>query len=224
MAQEVEHILGKDEVTSSSLVSSSTKKHTRFGCVFLMCAKFFAHICTISSKLCVEPVVCARCLFLQAIPHLRLPSAALWFILSQEPVVCARRSRILRALIAFSCRQQLIKYRLFTTKTSCFFNAFLTHLRDLFPNRAWSLSSALDAFSCKQSPRLSLSSAAPLKNTPFRVCFFNVCKKLCTHLHNFFEIVRGACRLRSAIANTSCSHRLSLSSAAPLKNTLGYYP
>ena len=143
MAQEVEHILGKDEVTSSSLVSSSTKKHTRFGCVFLMCAKFFAHICTISSKLCVEPVVCARCLFLQAIPHLRLPSAALWFILSQEPVVCARRSRILRALIAFSCRQQLIKYRLFTTKTSCFFNAFLTHLRDLFPNRAWSLSVAV---------------------------------------------------------------------------------
>ena len=86
-----------------------------------MCAKFFAHICTISSKLCVEPVVCAR------------------------------RSRILRALIAFSCRQQLIKYRLFTTKTSCFFNAFLTHLRDLFLNRAWSLSSALDDFSCKQS-------------------------------------------------------------------------
>ena len=111
-----------------------------------MCAKFFAHICTISSKLCVEPVVCARCLFLQAIPHLRLPSAALWFILSQEPVVCARRSRILRALIAFSCRQQLIKYRLFTTNTSC---------------------------------------------------FFNVCKVFCTHLHNFFEIVRGACRLRS---------------------------
>jgi len=33
----------------------------------------------------------------------------------------------------------------------CFFNAFLTHLRDLFLNRAWSLSSALDAFSCKQS-------------------------------------------------------------------------
>ncbi len=43
----------------------------------------------------------------------------------------------------FTCRQQLIKYRLFTTKTSCFFNAFLTHLRDLFLNRAWSLSSAL---------------------------------------------------------------------------------
>ena len=178
----------------------------------------------------------------------------------------------------------------------CFFNAFLTHLRDLFLNRAWSLSSALDAFSCKQSlifacrlnypaklhaatacrfcvrpahrcknfaggfvggvrgfllpaisasslassssittnefrsrifhfifnemkctaysraersspadgvssckqsPRLSLSSAAPLKNTPLRVCFFNVCKVFCTHLHNFFEIVRGACRLRS---------------------------
>lgn len=39
-----------------------------------MCAKFFAHICTISLKLCVEPVGCAR------------------------------RLRILRALIAFSCR------------------------------------------------------------------------------------------------------------------------
>ena len=73
MAQVAEHILGKDEVTSSSLVSSSTKKHD-IGRVFLMCAKFFAHICTISLKLCVEPVVCARCLFLQAIPHLRLPS------------------------------------------------------------------------------------------------------------------------------------------------------
>ena len=55
------------------VVSSSTKKHD-IGRVFLMCAKFFAHICTISLKLCVEPVVCARCLFLQAIPHLRLPS------------------------------------------------------------------------------------------------------------------------------------------------------
>lgn len=31
VAQEVEHILGKDEVTSSSLVSSSTKKHTVLG-------------------------------------------------------------------------------------------------------------------------------------------------------------------------------------------------
>lgn len=51
----------------------------------------------------------------------------------------------------FTCRQQLIKYRLFTTNTSCFFNVFLTHLHDLFLNRAWSLSSALDAFSCKQS-------------------------------------------------------------------------
>ena len=58
------------------VVSSSTKKHTH-GCVFLMSAKFFALICTISLKLCVEPVVCAR------------------------------RPRILRALIAFSCRQQL---------------------------------------------------------------------------------------------------------------------
>ena len=40
-------------------------------------------------------------------------------------------------------------------------------------------------------------SAAPLKNTTKTSCFFNVCNVFCTHLHNFFEIVRGACRLRS---------------------------
>ena len=118
-----------------SLSSAAPLKNTPLRVCFLMCAKVFAHICTISLKLCVEPVVCAR------------------------------RSRILRALIAFSCRQQLIKYRLFTTKSSC---------------------------------------------------FFNVCNVFCTHLHNFFEIVRGACRLRSAIANTSCSHRLLLPSAVPI--------
>lgn len=98
----------------------------------------------------------------------------------------------------------------------CFFNAFLTHLRDLFLNRAWSLSSALDDFSCKQS----LIFACRQQLIKYRLfttktsCFFNVCKVFCTHLHNFFEIVRGACRLRSAIANTSCSHRLLLPSAA----------
>lgn len=98
----------------------------------------------------------------------------------------------------------------------CFFNAFLTHLRDLFLNRAWSLSSALDDFSCKQS----LIFACRQQLIKYRLfttktsCFFNVCKVFCTHLLNFFEIVRGACRLRSAIANTSCSHRLLLPSAA----------
>ena len=35
MAQEVERILGKDEVTSSTLVSSSRKKHVLYGRVFL---------------------------------------------------------------------------------------------------------------------------------------------------------------------------------------------
>ena len=97
---------------------------TKTSC-FLMCAKFFAHICTISSKLRVEPVVCARCLFLQAIPHLRLPSK-----LSRQtsrrygvPFLCAsrtplqklcrrvrrRRSRLPLAsnFSLFSCRQQL---------------------------------------------------------------------------------------------------------------------
>ena len=102
------------------------------------------------------------------------------------------------------------------TASGVFFNAFLTHLRDLFLNRAWSLSSALDDFSCKQS----LIFACRQQLIKYRLfttktsCFFNVCKVFCTHLHNFFEIVRGACRLRSAIANTSCSHRLLLPAAA----------
>ena len=116
-----------------SLSSAAPLKNTPFRVCFLMCAKFFAHICTISLKLCVEPVVCARCLFLQAIPHLRLPSAA--------------------HLISFI-------------------------------------------------------------HDEYVVFFFNVCNVFCTHLHNFFEIVRGACRLRSAIENTSCSHRLLLPAAA----------
>ena len=154
-----------------------------------MCAKFFAHICTISSKLCVEPVVCAR------------------------------RSRILRALIAFSCRQQLIKYRLFTTKTSCFLMCakFFAHICTISSKlcvepvvcaRRSRILRALIAFSCRQ--QLIKYRLFTTKTS----CFFNVCKVFCTHLHNFFEIVRGACRLRSAIANTSCSHRLLLPSAA----------
>ena len=118
MAQAVEHILGKDEVTSSSLVSSSTKKHD-IGRVFLMCAKNFAHICTISLKLCVEPVVCAR------------------------------RLRILRALIAFTCQQQL--YGLFCHR---------------------SLSAALDAFSCKQSLIFACRLKYPAKLHAATACRF----------------------------------------------------
>ena len=151
------------------------------------------------------------CFFNAFLTHLRdLFLNRAWSLSSALDAFSCKQSLI------FACRQQLIKYRLFTTKTSCFFNAFLTHLRDLFLNRAWSLSSALDAFSCKQS----LIFACRQQLIKYRLfttktsCFFNVCKVFCTHLHNFFEIVRGACRLRSAIANTSCSHRLLLPSAA----------
>ena len=82
-------------------------------------------------------------------------------------------------------------------------------------SRAERSSPADGVSSCKQSPRLSLSSAAPLKNTPFWVCFFNLCK-VCLHKFVRFisKIARGACRLRSAIENTLCSHRLLLPSAA----------
>lgn len=66
-------------------------------------------------------------------------------------------------------------------------------------SRAERSSPADGVSSCKQSPRLSLSSAAPLKKHDVGRVFFNVCKVFCTHLHNFFEIVRGACRLRSRL-------------------------
>ena len=134
MAQEVEHILGKDEVTSSSLVSSSTKKHTASG-VFFYCVQSF---CTQLHNF--FEIVRGACRLRSAIANtscshrLLLPSAAhlisfihdekvVFFLICAkfvctnlcdlfqkshvEPVVCARRLRILRALIAFSCRQQL---------------------------------------------------------------------------------------------------------------------
>lgn len=46
------------------------------------------------------------------------------------------------------------------------------------------------------SPPFLVVSNSTKKHDVGRV-FFNVCKVFCTHLHNFFEIVRGACRLRS---------------------------
>lgn len=56
------------------VVSSSTKKHD-VGRVFLICTKFVCtNLCDLFQKSHVEPVVCARCLFLQAIHHLHLPS------------------------------------------------------------------------------------------------------------------------------------------------------
>lgn len=70
-----------------SLSSAAPLKKHDVGRVFFNLCKVCLHkFVRFISKSRVEPVVCARCLFLQAIPHLRLPSAALWFILSQEPV------------------------------------------------------------------------------------------------------------------------------------------
>ena len=88
--------------------------------------------------------------------------------------------------LIFACRQQLIKYRLFTTKTSCFFNAFLTHLRDLFLNRAWSLSSALGdwEYFVLSSPSLAVSSSLNIVCSRRKTsCFFNA---FLTHLRDLF--------------------------------------
>ena len=83
-----------------------------------MRAKFFAHICTISLKLCVEPVVCVRQL------------------------------RILRALIAFSCQQQL--YGLFCHRSLSaavlfvwFFNLKISWIF-LFASSLWLYRSVFD--------------------------------------------------------------------------------
>ena len=75
-----------------------------------------------------------------------------------------------------------------------FFNAFLTHLRDLFPNRAWSLSSALDAFSCKQS----LIFACRL-NCPAKLHAATACRFLCAFRTPLQKLCRRVRRLRSRL-------------------------
>lgn len=70
-------------------------------------------------------------------------------------------------------------------------------------SRAERSSPADGVSSCKQSPRLSLSSAAPLKNTPLRVCFFNA---FLTHLRDFF--LNRAWSLSSALDAFSCKQSL----------------
>ena len=70
-------------------------------------------------------------------------------------------------------------------------------------SRAERSSPADGVSSCKQSPRFSLSSAAPLKNTPFRVCFFNA---FLTHLRDLF--LNRAWSLSSALDDFSCKQSL----------------
>lgn len=81
-----------------------------------------------------------------------------------------------------------------TTNTSCFFNAFLTHLRDFFLNRAWSLSSAFDAFSCKQS----LIFACRLKY-PAKLHAATACRFLCAFRTPLQKLCRRVRRLRSRL-------------------------
>ena len=56
----------------------------------------------------------------------------------------------------------------------CFFNAFLTHLRDLFLNRAWSLSSALGdwEYFVLSSPSLAVSSSITTNEFRSRIFHF----------------------------------------------------
>lgn len=84
----------------SSELSRQTSR--RYGVPFFVCVPHtIAKTLQAGSSAAFEASSC------QQFQPLLLPSAALWFILSQEPVVCARRLRILRALIAFSWQQQL---------------------------------------------------------------------------------------------------------------------
>lgn len=55
-----------------SLSSAAPLKNTTNSSCFFNA--FLTHLRDLFQKSHVEPVVCARCLFLQAIPHLRLPS------------------------------------------------------------------------------------------------------------------------------------------------------
>lgn len=51
MAQSVEHILGKDEVTSSSLVSSSIKHHENFVVFFFSQIVAYCLLCLIAKSI-----------------------------------------------------------------------------------------------------------------------------------------------------------------------------
>ena len=91
----------------------------------------------------------------------------------------------------------------------CFFNAFLTHLRDFFLNRAWSLSSALDAFSCKQSIIFTCRLKYPAKLHAATACRF-----LCAFRTPLQKPCRRVRRLRSRLPLASnfslftCRHQL----------------
>ena len=64
----------------------------------------------------------------------------------------------------------------------CFFNAFLTHLRDLFPNRAWSLSSAIGdrEYFVLSSPSLAVSSSITTNEFRSRIFHFIFNEMKCT--------------------------------------------
>lgn len=80
------------------------------------------------------------------------------------------------------------------TASGVFFNAFLTHLRDFFLNRAWSLSSALDAFSCKQSIIFTCRLKYPAKLHAATACRF-----LCAFRTPLQKLCRRVRRLRSRL-------------------------
>lgn len=67
-------------------------------------------------------------------------------------------------------------------------------------SRAERSSPADGVSSCKQSPRLSLSSAAPLKKHDVGRVFFNVCKVFCTNLCDLFQ--------KSHVEPVVCARRL----------------
>ena len=105
-----------------------------------------------------------------------------------------------------------------TTKTSCFFNAFLTHLRDLFLNRAWSLSSALGdrEYFVLSSPSLAVSSSFNIVYSRRKSRVFLICSKfVCTNLCDLFQkshVEPVVCARRSRILRAliafSCQQQL----------------
>ena len=93
-----------------------------------------------------------------------------------------------------------------------------TNLCDFFLNRAWSLSSALGdwEYFVLSSPSLAVSSSLNIVCSRRKRRVFLMCAKNFAHICTISLKLCVEPRLRSAIANTSCSHRLLLPAAAPI--------
>ena len=174
VAQVVEHILGKDEVTSSSLVSSSKTAFQKKRCFFYILA--YGACQNIKSRFLLKTV------------------RSCWRLHSDREKYC----------VLFSVYVRLHQH----FKRTNFIEMLAPALLQI---------KILRAFLC-----IRLSSSAAVNHSIVKKMFwvvafiyilaYNACKNIKAQF--LFKTVRSCRRHRTTIENTSCSHRLCLSSSA----------